>query len=168
MNGAALELEQLYRSEGPHVWGYLRRRLRHRDTADELLQETFLIAARSFNSLAVAGSKRGWLIGIARNLFREHLRKKARLVAMPLIEDPATAEVEAEDTRLHALRNAISQLPEMHREILELRLRDDLSYADIGVTLAIPIGTVRSRLHHAVRLVREQMGMGTADNAASA
>jgi RNA polymerase sigma-70 factor (ECF subfamily) len=55
------------------------------------------------------------------------------------------------------MREAICCLPEIHREVLELRLRDDLSYEEIAQVLNIPVGTVRSRLHHAVRGLRERL-----------
>lgn len=55
---------------------------------------------------------------------------------------------------MEALRRAIERLPEAQREVLALRLGDELSYAEIAAILAVPIGTVRSRIHHAVRRLR--------------
>ncbi|MBK8270299.1 MAG: sigma-70 family RNA polymerase sigma factor [Planctomycetes bacterium] len=63
----------------------------------------------------------------------------------------------AEDERLDPMREAIARLPEGHREVLELRLVEVLSYAEIAESLALPIGTVRSRIHHAVMRLRNEL-----------
>ena len=61
------------------------------------------------------------------------------------------------DQRIGEMRRAIAKLPDEMRETLELRLADDLSYEEIAAVLEIPVGTVRSRLHNAVRKLREEM-----------
>ena len=163
MDEQAARLDRLYRELGPGIRAYLRRRMRDPGLADELLQETFLIATRDASSLEAAGSKRAWLMGIARNLFREQMRKQVRRRTVELPADLVTTAVTKEDHRLELLRSAIGELPEQQREVLELRLKDDLRYADIAEMLGIPIGTVRSRLHLALRrlrlCVREQGGV---------
>ena len=55
------------------------------------------------------------------------------------------------------MRRAVADLPAEHRETLELRLHHDLSYEDIAQVLGIPVGTVRSRLHNAVRRLRVRL-----------
>jgi RNA polymerase sigma-70 factor (ECF subfamily) len=69
----------------------------------------------------------------------------------------------AEDPRLENMRAAIAGLPEALRETLALRLRAELSYEEIAETLQIPVGTVRSRLHDAVRRLRAAVS-GKADS----
>ena len=59
------------------------------------------------------------------------------------------------DPRLDEMRQAIAELPGQQRQALELRLREELSYEEIAAVLDIPLGTVRSRLHHAVRRLRQ-------------
>jgi RNA polymerase sigma-70 factor (ECF subfamily) len=61
------------------------------------------------------------------------------------------------DERIAEMREAIVKLPEEMRETLELRLADELSYEEIAAVLEIPIGTVRSRLHNAVKKLREEL-----------
>jgi len=154
MNEEVAELETLYDTLAPDVFAYLRRRMEDAHAAEDLLQQTFLIAARNTAALQAANSKRAWLIGIARNLLREHRRRRTRQRTIPIPEDVAAPEASDEDPHLDEMRRAIAQLPETHREVLTLRLGDDLSYAEIAEALAIPIGTVRSRIHHAVRRLR--------------
>jgi len=154
MNQQAARLEQLYREVGPNIRAYLQRRMRDPGIADELLQETFLIAMRDAVSLAAAGSQRAWLLGIARNLSREQRRRQSRRRTVQLPEDMVTKTLNQEDHRLDLLRSMIGDLPEQQREVLELRLKQDLRYAEIAEMLGIPIGTVRSRLHHALRTLK--------------
>lgn len=154
MNEQAAGLERLYREVGPDIWAYLRYRMRDSGLADELLQETFLIAMRDLTALEAADSQRAWLLGIARNLFREQMRKQMRRRTVELPEDVVTTTATEEDHRLDLIRSAIVELPEQQREVLELRIKDDLRYAEIAEMLDIPIGTVRSRLHHALRQLR--------------
>ena len=67
----------------------------------------------------------------------------------------------AEETKdavgIEEMREAIAGLPAHLRETLELRLRDELSYEEIAQVLEIPMGTVRSRLHGALKLLREKL-----------
>ena len=154
MDERARELERLYREDGPAVWEYLRRRLPDAHAAEEVFQETFLAVAADRRGLAAALSARAWLIGIARNLVREHQRSAARHAATALDQERAGAVPPGEDQRLEAMRRAIARLPDVQREVLGLRLSQDLTYAEIAEVLAIPVGTVRSRLHQAVAALR--------------
>jgi RNA polymerase sigma-70 factor, ECF subfamily len=154
MNSAAVCLEELYRQVGPSLLGYLRRGFPDAQSAEDLLQDTFVQAARRPERLVRAASPRAWLFSIARNLAVTGLRR--RRMAQPL-PDAAPAGEPAEDPRLERMRAAIARLPDTLREPLELRLKCDLSYEEIAEVLEIPLGTVRSRLHNAVRWLRSEM-----------
>lgn len=68
--------------------------------------------------------------------------------------NPPPPPAAPEDARLEALRLAIATLPEPQRETLLLKLHHELSYEEIAESLGIPVGTVRSRLHHALHHLR--------------
>jgi RNA polymerase sigma-70 factor (ECF subfamily) len=166
MDVGAAELERLYREIGPQVLGYLQRRTADPSVAEDLLQETFVVIAEDPAALEAAASKRAWLIGIARNLLRHHLRTEGlqrrswRCRADvgfrpgPVAQNQTAGGESPEDPRVEAMRQAIDRLGEAQREVLGLRLGQDLSYAEIAEALAIPIGTVRSRMHTAVSALR--------------
>jgi len=157
------DIERLYRELGPMIWAYLRRQPVAPDEADEILQETFVVVAANPAAVRAAASQRAWLFGIARNLLREHVRRHSRRRSEPLPEDFAAPSAPAGDgEEIEAMRRAIAGLPEAQREVLELRLREDLSYKEIAEVLEVPIGTVRSRLHHAVRALRERVAAARA------
>jgi RNA polymerase sigma-70 factor (ECF subfamily) len=66
-------------------------------------------------------------------------------------------EAETADPRLEVMREGIARLNAASRQVLELRLQRELSYEEMAATLGVPVGTVRSRLHHAVRQLREHL-----------
>jgi len=151
VDDALTRLEALYRDVGPGLLAYLRRRFGDHHAAEDLLQETFLQASRRMEWLAEAVSPRAWRFAIARNVALTAQRRRRPMQRLPA--DVATAG-QPVDARLEHVRRAIAELPDMFRETLELRLRDELSYEEIADVLQIPIGTVRSRLHHALRRLR--------------
>jgi RNA polymerase sigma-70 factor (ECF subfamily) len=151
MGPAATPLEALYRDVGPSLLCYLRRGLADAQAAEDLLQETFCQALRRRERLSQAASPRAWLFAIARNLAATAHRRRRTAGPLPA-ELPAVERVE--DPRLEPVRRVIAGLPDGLRETLELRLRHELRYEEIAAVLGIPVGTVRSRLHHALRRLR--------------
>lgn len=151
MDDPVAALERLYRDAGPAVLAYLRQRTCEPQAAEDLLHETFVQAARDPGRLAQAVSARAWLFGIARHVAATAARRVRPTAPLPA-EVPSRTP--AEDPRLEDVRRAIGELPDAFREALELRLGSDLTYEEIATVLGIPIGTVRSRLHHAVRRLR--------------
>jgi RNA polymerase sigma-70 factor, ECF subfamily len=145
-------IEGLYRDAGPGLLTYLTHRMADRAAAEDVLQETFAVALRNPARVQTAVSARAYLFGIARNLVVNRVRKTpVRFETLP--EDLAAMEI-SDDPRLELMRNGIERLKPEFREALELRLRQELSYEEIAQALQIPVGTVRSRLHHAVQQLR--------------
>lgn len=152
MDVDATRLASLYREVGPSLLGYLRRLVGDLHEAEEALQETFLQATRHAERFSAALSARAWLFGVARHLALTRLRRHRGTRALPA--DVAAAEAD-EDPRLERVRRGIAELPDVLRETLELRLRCELTYEEIADVLRIPVGTVRSRLHDALRRLRD-------------
>jgi RNA polymerase sigma-70 factor, ECF subfamily len=158
------QLEQHYVQTGPMLLAYFRRQRPLNGTADDLLQETFVRALHHPDRLQRAVSGRAYLFGIARHIALDALRR-----LRPADEVPADFPAEPvpdEDPRLGALRAAITRLPPLHREPLLLKLREELSYEEIAEVLALPVGTVRSRLHYAVAQLEKNLNPTTAATAA--
>jgi RNA polymerase sigma-70 factor (ECF subfamily) len=152
MRSDSHEISRLYQQHGGEVLTFLARRCTA-EAAQDLLQETFLQVVRSADRLESVTMPRAWLFGIARNILALHFRRQKAVE--PAIEVASGSAAEAsEDRRLPAMREAIAQLPPELRETLELRVTDELSYEEIAGVLGVPIGTVRSRLHNAVRRLR--------------
>jgi RNA polymerase sigma-70 factor, ECF subfamily len=155
MNEAMARVRGLYDEHGPALLRYLRRMTGRAETAEDLLHETFVQAMRGLRQLEQAASPKAWLFSIARHLGINAVQR--RRLAVPLSEGMAAAQAAEEDPRLERMRTAIADLPDTQREALQLRLRDELSYEEIAEVLGVPVGTVRSRLHNAVKGLREQL-----------
>ena len=152
MNPGTSQLEELYRELAPALLGYFRRRPSLAGAAEDLLHDTFVCALEHRERLRASVSARAYLFGIARHVGTDALRRRR-----PTEEffETAAESVAPKDDRLDAMRAAIAALPEPQRETLLLRLQQELSYEEIAEVLGIPVGTVRSRLHGAVRRLHE-------------
>jgi RNA polymerase sigma-70 factor (ECF subfamily) len=148
------QLDILYREVGPALLAYFRHQPALAAAAEDLLQDTFVRALRRPERLQASSSPRAYLFGIARHVGLDALRRLRPTEELPA-DTPAPMAVE--DARLEQMRAAIAGLPELHREPLLLKLQHDLSYEEIAVVLGIPLGTVRSRLHHAVVLLKQAL-----------
>ena len=146
------DVEQLYLESREALTSYFRRRHGSRHAAEDLLQETFLRLMRHVDRCGAAASPRGYLFGIARHVSADAWRHAQRVES-----EIADAPAPPPDERLNAARETIAALPALQREILDLRFQHDLSYAEIAEALGIPVGTVRSRLHHALEMLRERL-----------
>lgn len=139
------------------VHAYLQRRI-GRDIADELSAEAFLVAftGRARYDLSRSDA-RPWLFGIATNLLHRHrrqelreLRAYARSATDPILDayDGIDARIDASNAR-RKLVDALAGVPAEELDALLLLAWADFSYPEIAEALAIPIGTVRSRLSRA-------------------
>jgi RNA polymerase sigma-70 factor (ECF subfamily) len=146
-----VEIEALYHRHGPALLAYLRRTFG--PNAEDLLQESFVHALRSREQCLRADSPRAFLFGIARHVGLSAARRERAHLPLPDVPAPQRAEHPA----LDAMAAAIRALPPQIRETLELRLREELSYEEIATVLQVPIGTVRSRLHSALKLLRQAL-----------
>jgi RNA polymerase sigma-70 factor (ECF subfamily) len=123
--------------------------------AEDLLQETFAAVVRRPEGLRLSASPRAYLFGIARNLSVDACRRFRPTEDLPL-DFPAHDQTQ-NDPRLETMRSAITRLNHSLREVIEFRLQSELSYEEIAAVLDVPIGTVRSRLHHAVKQLRHAL-----------
>ena len=154
MDDPVNQLEQLYREMGPALLTYFRRQPALAVAAEDLLHDTFMRALQRMDRLHASVSPRAYLYGIARHVGLDALRRQRPTEEVDERTHLAVPDV-GEDARLEPLRAAIAGLPAPQRETLLLKLQHELSYEEIAEVLAIPVGTVRSRLHHAVLRLRE-------------
>ena len=126
----------------------------HADALD-VLQETFAYFFGKFPGFLLSAKLTTFLYPVVKNLSIAARRKRSRHVSNKAIPDPpaAPAAVDPADSRSE-LATALSALPETHREVVLLRFVDDMSLAEIGQSLRIPEGTVKSRLHNAIAALR--------------
>jgi RNA polymerase sigma-70 factor (ECF subfamily) len=161
----AHSFDQAFEGEYAPLRGYLYRRLGS-SAADELAAETFAVAYRRWDDLDPARPVRPWLYGIAANLLRHHWRRERRMLRAyarsgldPIFlqdEDESVERADA-DAQRRALAAALAELRPVEREILLLHAWADLTDAEIAQALALPIGTVKSRLHRTRERMRNRL-----------
>jgi RNA polymerase sigma-70 factor, ECF subfamily len=138
------------------VYGFFRRRLTDPSHAEELTQETFLVIVRMASGYKPQALFRTYLYAIAFKILRAHRRKIAFRAAFfgerKSAQDPAGRD--RTDAGL-VIREAVSKLNRVDREILMLREFEELSYAEIAELLKLPMNTVRSRLFRARMALKE-------------
>lgn len=142
------------------VFGYLRARVLQASDAEDLAQEVFLrsYGARArFDSSAMVGP---WLIGIARNLLHEHVRKtkRRREVAWTEIclelEEQASRQAEHVDEMLARLPGCLESLGPSARQAIDLRYRGKLRLAEIGARLRRSEGAAKLLMFRARRALK--------------
>ena len=138
-----------------------------RQEAEDLVQETYAKALKGFSSFQAGTNFRAWIYKILRNSFltsRTGLRVTSTVpldlegdeVNLPKDkETPESILLQRSDREL--VQQALEQLPVPYREVLLLCEVEEMSYQEISVTLAIPMGTVMSRLSRARRALRAEV-----------
>ena len=127
--------------------------------ADDVCQDAFVAAIQRIDDCRQPERFGPWLLQIARNRARDHLRARARpllsLEGMAIESPRASPQVEAErgDARARLLA-ALRELPEERREVLLLHDLEGWTHREIAERMGLPPGTVRSHLHHARRRMR--------------
>jgi RNA polymerase sigma-70 factor (ECF subfamily) len=166
LEGSAEAWGELFALHHRVIYNFCFRRTGEWGAAEDLTSAVFLEAwRRRRETRADVSSALPWLYGIATMLTRNHHRAIRRyrkaLLRIPPPEagnDPAeevAARVDAE-RRATRIRLVLRRLPQEDVDVLELAATGQLSYAEIGIALAIPVGTVKSRLSRArERLARE-------------
>ena len=127
----------------------------HADDALDVLQETFAYLLRKCPQLQLSGRMTTFLYPVVKHLAQAARRKRGRYrsdeeALAGLAAAPAPAKQSAGE-----LIGLVRSLSDTHREVLLLRFVDDLSLQEIAEALAIPLGTVKSRLNHAVAALRD-------------
>ena len=138
---------------------YVRRLVRTEEDAWDVLQETWLKVFRSLGSLKDPEALSVWLYRVARNTAVSHGRARD-LSARRLEDDAVPADREAEDggTRFEdaeQVHYGLSRISPAHREALTLFFLEDLSVGEIAEVVGVSAGTIKSRLHHAKRALRD-------------
>ena len=151
--GDGTALETLYGRHAQRLHGYLFRLLGDWMTAEEVLQDTLLAVWRSAGSYQGRSSVSTWLFGISRRCAYYRLRGTQPPVPaeFPDRRDPCRTpdEVAIDAVGGTDVADAVGRLPLHHREVVILAFVSGLPHAEIAEVLGIPVGTVKSRLHHA-------------------
>ena len=165
-DGSREALSECYRLWGPLVMGIATRSLGSRQDAEDITQQVFVSAWQSRGTLRPSESALpAWLIGIARRRVADEYARRyrsARNSRAVAASTPAGSDVAGEDTvdRLVdrvLLRQAVDQLSEPRRTILNLAYVEDRTQEDIARQLDLPLGTVKSHMRRGLLQLRRDL-----------
>ncbi len=146
------------------LYRFVYRMTGNRETAEDIVQETFLRLSREDNHLPTEDAVRRWLFVVARNLCISLFRQGSRILDTEFDEEyglssrernPSEEALENEQNLL--VRQAVLSLPPSLREVVILREYEKKSYLDIATLVGCPMGTVRSRLAKARDFLKEKL-----------
>ena len=143
----------------PRLRRYARALVNNRDDADDLVQDTLERALTRAALWQGVADMRAWLFGVMHNLHVDGVRRP-KLHTVVLDDDTPEVPVAAtqgERLAVLDLQAALERLPVEQREIILLVALEDMSYAEVAVTLGIPVGSVMSRLSRGRERLRSLM-----------
>ncbi|HKK20146.1 MAG TPA: sigma-70 family RNA polymerase sigma factor [candidate division Zixibacteria bacterium] len=172
LKGSQKAYETLAERHRQAVYHVIYKIVRDKETAHDLVQDTFM---KAFSSLASYRSEfrfSTWLYKIAANCSIDYLRKK-KINAMSLDQQLETKDgtvgIEVPDYSFHpghelerkeqrfSIEEAIDSLPDKYKEVIIYRHKDDKSYEEIADLLNIPVGTVKARIFRARELLKKKL-----------
>lgn len=148
------------------LYRYLLRLVSQPSTAEDLFQQTWLRVMERIRYYDPKRSFEGWLFAVAHNLAIDHLRRrKPESLDEPLPSGdtpldlarsglPGALEQLLSKEKTLCIAEAVSGLPVAFREIISLRFEEEMKLEEIAMVLGLPIGTVKTRLHRALKALR--------------
>lgn len=151
------------------LYRYLLRLVRQPATAEDLFQQTWLRVMERIRSYDPRRSFEGWLFALAHNLAIDFLRRHR----MESLDDPLPSgdsrsemlegsgpgalEQLLSQERAGWLADSVAGLPVVFREVLTLRFEEEMRLEEIAAVLTLPLGTVKTRLHRALKHLRQSL-----------
>lgn len=160
-SGLEAEFEKLWGNTSGRIGAYMFCACGNRPDTDDLVQECYLRALRGWGQFDGRGSRQAWLFAIARTTRADwfRLKRRERVVAdLNDVSEPYDGLKKPNTDRIETVWQAVNNLDDEQSEVIHLRFAAGLSYAEIAGALGIAVGTVRSRLHRALKTIRRQIG----------
>lgn len=162
--GDQAAFEALYRQTERAVYTFALSLLKNPHDALDVTQETYLKVRASAHLYQPQGKPLAWLFTIARNLSNSLLRQSGRSVSAEeyfSADGPGCAYLEDPSDRL-ALTAALDGLEELDRQVVLLHVVSGLKHREIAQDLGLPLGTVLTRYHRALKRLRHILSEGGA------
>ncbi|MEO0975623.1 MAG: RNA polymerase sigma factor [Pseudomonadota bacterium] len=148
----------LYERHAPALTAFIRNRLSDPVEAADVVQDTFMEVWSSASKFQARSTVRSWMYSIARNKAVDRVRKLSRLIITEpdetIADGAPDAEMiiaQAEDA--HRVRTCLNALKDAQRSAVTLAFFQDMTYREISIVEGVSEGTVKSRVHHAKKLL---------------
>jgi len=155
-------MKQVYELHSGPLFHFVKGWLADPHEASDIVHETMLEVWRKANRFQGRSSLKSWIFSIARNKSIDRNRKSSRMSYtddVPEMIDNDITPIEALELSQDAelLKGCISRLSETHRRVIHLAFYQDLSYKEISEIEGCPIGTVKTRILHAKKLLMRDL-----------
>ncbi|WP_040193282.1 RNA polymerase sigma factor [Clostridium culturomicium] len=156
-------LTSLYGEIQPKLYSFFYMKTGSKELAEDLTQEVFYQALKTYGSFKNNCSLKTWIFSIANNLLKKHYRNKKYFKALEnklIIESPIAESLEdaiIEKNNRFQLMAAINKLDELTREIVLLRIYGELSFKEIGDTLSKTENYARVTFHRGKLKIQKEM-----------
>lgn len=150
-------LAQLYAQLQEPLYCFLYRYSKDEQLSVDIVHDSFeVLQTKKFQYEQHRGKVKSFLFQIAYRLMINKLNRRKRWqTLMPFLVPIQKKTLQAEDTLV--IQQAISNLPDKQRAVILLAFYEDLPQEDISLILDIPVGTVKSRLHHAIKALKAEL-----------
>ena len=163
------DAEKIITEYGKMLYSFCLHCTRNKESADDLYQDTFLIALGK-GEIEQEANPKSYLITVAMNLWRNQMRKTAwrkRIVDISFLDSEDLALIADEEYSVEEevqrrqeeilIRKSVLELPEKLRIVMLAYYMEDMSIEEIASALQIPVGTVKSRMNKAKKVLKEKL-----------
>lgn len=170
LNGDETALKSLITRHQKKVFSYIMLSVKNRELAEDIFQDTFIKVINTLKSgnYKEEGKFLQWVMRIANNLKIDHYRKVQRMPAYETSgdfdifdllygSDPSIEQKIITEQIYKEVKDLICYLPEEQREVLEMRIYDDVSFKDIAAMTGVSINTALGRMRYALINLRKIM-----------
>ena len=158
-------MSQLYDSYGLRLYHYLLTILRSQNDAEDVLQEVFLRLVRQRRRLRKVRNLTGYLFATARNEARRFMKRRhgyreavEDLRNMAILESAAVGNPSLEEEEVEEINKVLARLPQDQREVMVLKVYEELSFRGIAQVMRISPHTAASRYRYGIEKLRNWLG----------
>ena len=154
---------QLYNVTNRRVYFYILGLVKDETVAQDILADTFVEVWKGASRFERRSKALTWIIGIARNLTLKFFKKRKRFENIDdhyELRDGNSEEFTERFAEIEDLKAGLEKLSWKHREILHLAFFEGFTYEEISKMLSIPVNTVKTRIFHARKVLRQLLKNG--------
>ena len=156
------EFEKLLQENLVPLQRYVKFKINNKHDAEDIIQDICLAATLKFDSLKNQSAFKSWLVGIASHKCNDYYRRKAKdlNISLECLSESALTTGRVGIIEQNLVRDTLDTLGDKEKQILYLYFFKNLSQEDISKQLAVPLGTVKSRLHYAKEKFKQHYPYG--------
>lgn len=157
--GDKIAMKALYDRHQAGLYRFIRSRIGDAFEAADVMQEAFLEVWRGSDRYQGNASVKTWIYGIARNKAVDRVRRGARVTLTDTPDEtlpddgPSALEVIEAASDAERLRVCLEKLAPAQKSAVRLAFYEDLSYPEVAEVEGVPVGTIKTRIHHAKKLL---------------